>query len=198
MSKKMIQMDKEIEEIQSHNRVLEARVLQLEASVDEMEEPVEEIKITLENFYKSGVYPDSPTPDSNPTVTVQKFDPKISAIIEVAMVEAPVTKILISKVQIEQLDQLQDIYKVLRVIPNSSSDGSMDGYRLAGIPYDSITHQLGLRNGDILVAVNGQSVYLQSDSQVKQAWQAGKDSGTFTFLIERRNRYQILHYDLEK
>jgi len=37
MSKKMIQMDKEIEEIQSHNRVLEARLLQLEASVDEKE-----------------------------------------------------------------------------------------------------------------------------------------------------------------
>ena len=44
---------------------------------------------------------------------------------------------------------------MMRVIPHKNGQGELDGFRLSGIRRGTLIEGLGLRNGDILHAVNG-------------------------------------------
>ena len=75
MSKKINQMEEEIESLQTQNRLLEARVIELETSVGEMEKPVKDMEAILSILYKTGMSADASTSDS--IVKKSKSDPNI-------------------------------------------------------------------------------------------------------------------------
>ena len=203
MSKKMNQMDAALDRLQMENSILQAQVVDLESRVAEIEKPVKEMKSAYDELPKSRARASG----SQSTDTVQKMEPKMPEIIEAEMKSSSITKFLISKTQIEQMDHvldlhLQELYQLVRLIPHRSSDEAthefIDGYTMAGIANGSFVHQLGLRNGDILVAINGTFVSQPSELRMKDAWRVAKKTDGFTFLIVRRKKYRIFHYGLEK
>jgi general secretion pathway protein C len=56
------------------------------------------------------------------------------------------------------LNNLPSLFTQMRAIPNLGPDGQSHGFKLSEIQPDSIFQQIGLRDGDILTGVGGQSV----------------------------------------
>lgn len=71
------------------------------------------------------------------------------------------------------------------------SHGKQRGYRLKSVKGGSLAQRLGLRGGDVLVAVNG--VALTSDGQAWRAYNASKDASTIRVVIQRGSRC-FTHY----
>jgi general secretion pathway protein C len=56
------------------------------------------------------------------------------------------------------LSNMAALFTQVRAIPNLGPDGRSNGFRLSEIQPDSIFQQIGLRNGDVLMGVSGQSI----------------------------------------
>jgi general secretion pathway protein C len=56
------------------------------------------------------------------------------------------------------LNNLAALFTQVRAIPNLGPDGQSHGFKLSEIQPDSIFQQIGLRDGDVLTGVGGQSV----------------------------------------
>ncbi|MCO4748198.1 MAG: hypothetical protein KC912_25615, partial [Proteobacteria bacterium] len=56
------------------------------------------------------------------------------------------------------LADLDALGRMGRAIPHRGPDGQIDGYRLSGIRRNSLGEKLGIRNGDIIHAANGQAL----------------------------------------
>lgn len=78
--------------------------------------------------------------------------------------------------------------------PHQGDDGQVDGYRLSRIRRGELAEGLGLRNGDVVHAVNGQP--LTSVSGAMAALQALQDASSFTFEITRRGSPLRLEYEV--
>jgi general secretion pathway protein C len=82
----------------------------------------------------------------------------------------------------------------LRVVPHKDSGGNVDGYRLSAIRRGSIFDKLGIKNGDIVHAANGQA--LTSTEGALGVYNTLKNERSFTFEITRRNQRQTLEYEV--
>ena len=82
----------------------------------------------------------------------------------------------------------------VRVVPHKGSDGAIDGYRLSAIRKGSLFEKLGIKNGDIVHAVNGQA--LTSSDGALQVYSSLKSERSFTFDITRRNQRQSLDFEV--
>jgi general secretion pathway protein C len=56
------------------------------------------------------------------------------------------------------LNNMASLFTQVRAIPNLGPDGQSHGFKLSEIQPDSIFQQIGLRDGDVLTGVGGQSV----------------------------------------
>jgi general secretion pathway protein C len=56
------------------------------------------------------------------------------------------------------LNNMASLFTQMRAIPNLGPDGRSNGFRLSEIQPDSIFQQIGLRDGDVLTGVSGQSI----------------------------------------
>ena len=56
------------------------------------------------------------------------------------------------------LNNMAALFTQVRAIPNLGPDGRSNGFRLSEIQPDSIFQQIGLRDGDVLTGVGGQSI----------------------------------------
>jgi general secretion pathway protein C len=56
------------------------------------------------------------------------------------------------------LSNMAALFTQVRAIPNLGPDGRSNGFRLSEIQPDSIFQQIGLRDGDVLTGVSGQSI----------------------------------------
>jgi len=56
------------------------------------------------------------------------------------------------------LNNMASLFTQVRAIPNLGPDGRSNGFRLSEIQPDSIFQQIGLRDGDVLTDVGGQSI----------------------------------------
>ena len=56
------------------------------------------------------------------------------------------------------LNNMAALFTQMRAVPNLGPDGHSNGFKLSEIQPDSIFQQIGLRDGDILTGVGGQSV----------------------------------------
>ena len=194
MSPKINKMEQEILEIQAQNAILEARVSELEEDIQEMEEPIKQLESIVGIISKSGF--STRTSTSHSRASKGEVDPTLLENIKEGMKNAPVTPFTISKTQMEMLKQTNELSKMLRIVPHRSSEGYIDGYRLSGIRRGSVPEQLGVKNGDILMAVNGKP--MSSMSEAMERYQETQNASSFTFLIIRRGGYKILSYSLEE
>jgi len=75
------------------------------------------------------------------------------------------------------LNNMASLFTQVRAIPNLGPNGQSNGFKLSEIQPDSIFQQIGLRDGDILTGVGGQSV--------------GDPSKAFQLLTSLRNQNSI-------
>lgn len=83
------------------------------------------------------------------------------------------------------MESLEELAKQARAFPHRGPDG-VDGYRLSAIRKGSLAEQLGLRNADIVHAVNG--LPITSPAEAMQAFQELQDETELTAEITRRGQ----------
>jgi membrane-associated protease RseP (regulator of RpoE activity) len=111
-----------------------------------------------------------------------------------------VTKAGPNKFIVEQslIDQItadpEKLQSEVRVSAHKGSDGQTDGFRLSGIRRRSMFKQLGIKNGDIVHAVNGQS--LTDANKAVEAYGSLQGVSSFTFEVTRRNERQVFEYEV--
>lgn len=82
-----------------------------------------------------------------------------------------------------------DVWAGIRVVPFHRG-GVVEGFRLFGVRPDSYAHAVGLRDRDVVRAVNG--VRLDGPSAVFAAWSAHRGATEFTLEIERERKVETL------
>ena len=92
------------------------------------------------------------------------------------------------------LENPEQLYTQIRVIPHNNANGEIDGYRLSGIRRRSFFYKLGVKNGDVVHSVNGQA--LNSMSSAMEAYNSMANGSEFNFDITRRNQRQTFEYEV--
>ncbi|MEL6346722.1 MAG: type II secretion system protein GspC [Myxococcota bacterium] len=114
--------------------------------------------------------------------------------------ESGVSKVGDNKYVVDQdtfdrlLENPEQLYTQVRVVPHKNKDGEIDGYRLSGIRRKSFFYQLGVKNGDIVHSVNGKP--LTSMSAAMDAYNSLTSSREFSFDLTRRNKQQTFDYEV--
>ena len=84
--------------------------------------------------------------------------------------------------------------KLGRALLHRGPDGNYDGYRLSAIRSGSLADQLGIKNGDVVHSVNGQS--LDSMQAAMGAYNTMQNESNFCIDVTRRGEKQTLCYDV--
>lgn len=92
------------------------------------------------------------------------------------------------------LENPEQLYTQVRVVPHKNKDGEIDGYRLSGIRRKSFFYKLGVKNGDIVHSVNGKP--LTSMGAAMDAYNSLSSAKDFSFDITRRNKQQTFDYEV--
>jgi general secretion pathway protein C len=94
---------------------------------------------------------------------------------------------------VEQLENLGQFMKEARLTPHFTA-GQPDGFMLSSLPPNSLLARMGLRNGDIMKGVNGQTFTSLED--VLQIYQQLQTEPVLQLEIVRGNRPQTLTYEI--
>jgi len=92
------------------------------------------------------------------------------------------------------MTNLDALARMGRAIPHRGADGQIDGYRLSGIRRNSLGQKIGIKNGDIVHAVNGHP--LTSMQGAMAAYQALQSDSSFSFEVTRRGQRMNLEYEV--
>ena len=92
------------------------------------------------------------------------------------------------------MENPEQLYSQVRATPHKGADGKVDGYRLSGIRRRSLFYKLGIKNGDVVHAVNGKP--LDSMSSAMSAYDSLQSSKDFSFEVTRRNKKQTFEYEV--
>lgn len=128
-------------------------------------------------------------PDDSKPAGPQTAPPKTAAP-ETRAADIPLKRTVVEKAY-ANLDLLA---KQTRIRPNYTN-GRVDGYRLSRIPPNSILRQMRLRRGDIILAVNGES--LTSPDEILKVYDSLKSNDSMVLTIKRNNRQQTINYHFE-
>jgi len=79
-------------------------------------------------------------------------------------------------------------------VPHKGSDGEVDGYRLSAIRRGSLFDKLGIKNGDVVHAVNG--LPLTNMEGAMSAFQSLQSEDEFSFDVTRRNKKSTFEYEI--
>lgn len=79
------------------------------------------------------------------------------------------------------------------IAPNYRN-GQPRGFRLRSVRSDSVFSAIGIRNGDVLLSVNGTE--LDSPQRALELYQAMLSQSSVTMQVERRGREQTLQYNI--
>ncbi|GAB6097746.1 general secretion pathway protein GspC [Desulfatiferula olefinivorans] len=94
----------------------------------------------------------------------------------------------------ESLKDLNKLMKDVRIRPHFK-DGEADGLIISGIRGDSVFKQLGLRNGDIILGVDGNKI--QSVDDAMKLYGGLKNMENMKVEIKRRGQIQTLDFDIK-
>ncbi len=104
-------------------------------------------------------------------------------------------KIIVERSLVEDaLANVESLATKIRVVPHKGSDGEVDGYRLSAIRRGSLFDKLGIKNGDVVHAVNGMP--LTSMEGAMSAFQTLQSDDDFNFEVTRRNKKQTFEYEI--
>lgn len=94
----------------------------------------------------------------------------------------------------QNLQDLEGLSRMGRALLHRGTDGNFDGYRLSAIRRGSLPDSLGIRNGDVIHAVNGME--LSSVQGAMEAYSTLQNETGFTFEVSRRGQTMTLEYDV--
>ena len=190
MSAKINKLEQDIAAVQMQNAALEAQVVQLEADVQKMEQSMEELQPVIDMIEHFG----APSP---PSARKKKgLPPDWEKTNTENSKNAPTINLSITKEQIALINQQNTENSLLRTTLNRTEDGYVKGYRLTGIRRMSLPYELGFKNGDVLVAVNGKPIYPKEEALKR--YQEVEQASSFTLLLIRRNTYQKLQFSVQE
>jgi len=89
---------------------------------------------------------------------------------------------------------IESISRMGRALLHRGPDGEFDGYRLSAIRRNTLADQLGIKNGDVIHSVNGQS--LNSVQGAMSAYQGMMSDSNFAFEITRRGQRVTMEYEV--
>ena len=95
----------------------------------------------------------------------------------------------------EPVDLVDELINKARISVHKGSDGQTDGFRLSGIRRTSLWKRMGIKNGDIVHSVNGQT--LNDANKAAEAYGSLQGVSNFTFEVTRRNERQIFEYEVQ-
>jgi len=95
----------------------------------------------------------------------------------------------------KNINDLESISRMGRALLHRGPDGEFDGYRLSSIRRGSLAEQLGIKNGDVIHAVNGES--LNSMQAAMGAYNTMRSQSSFCFEITRRGAPTEICYDVQ-
>lgn len=111
-----------------------------------------------------------------------------------------ITKLSDTKFQVDQsvidgaMGNLEQLASQLHASPHKGPDGQVDGYRLSAIRKGSLLERLGVKNGDIVKAVNGKP--LTSTEGAMSLYSSMSSEKSFSFDITRRSQDTTLEYEI--
>ncbi len=82
----------------------------------------------------------------------------------------------------------------IRAVPKTDESGKVIGYRLSGIKRSSLFRKLGIKNGDVVHAVNGHD--LTSISSALAAFDSLQSERSFKFDVTSRKKKQTYEYEV--
>ena len=104
-------------------------------------------------------------------------------------------KIIVERALVDDaLANVESLATKIRVVPHKGSDGEVDGYRLSAIRRGSLFDKLGIKNGDVVHAVNG--LPLTSMEGAMSAFQSLQSEDEFSFDVTRRNKKSTFEYEI--
>jgi general secretion pathway protein C len=92
------------------------------------------------------------------------------------------------------LNNLAALFTQVRAIPNLGPDGQSHGFKLSEIQPDSIFQQIGLRDGDVLTGVGGQSV--GDPAQAMQLLASLRNQNSVSLTVMRGGQAVQLQYNI--
>jgi general secretion pathway protein C len=92
------------------------------------------------------------------------------------------------------LNHMASLFTQIRAIPNLGTDGQSNGFRLSEIQPDSIFQQIGLRDGDVLTSVEGQSV--GDPAKAMELLSNLRDQSMINLTVMRDGRAMRLQYNI--
>jgi general secretion pathway protein C len=110
--------------------------------------------------------------------------------------EAPVssTNIALSRSQInESLQDINKLMKEIRIRPHFKN-GESDGLIVSGIKSDSIFKKMGLRNGDIIMGVDGNKI--ESVEDAMKLHSGLNEASNVQLQIKRRGRLENIDFEI--
>lgn len=111
-----------------------------------------------------------------------------------------ITKLSDTKFAVDQsvidgaMGNLEQLASQLHASPHKGPDGQIDGYRLSAIRKGSLLERLGVKNGDIVKAVNGKP--LTSTEGAMSLYSSMSSEKSFSFDITRRSQDTTLEYEI--
>jgi len=107
------------------------------------------------------------------------------------------TEFTLSRAEVDkQLSNLSAILQDAKAVPyKSPGSDAVEGFKMVAIKSGSIYEKIGLKRGDVLKGVNGESV--TSPQQAMELYQALKDSSNIKLKIIRGGSEKDLSYDIK-
>jgi len=104
-------------------------------------------------------------------------------------------KIALKREQIDNaVNDLGNLMKQVRIRPHYK-DGKSDGLTLSGIRSNSIFSEMGFRNGDVIVGVDGNNI--ESVDDALKLYENLQEADSVQVQIRRRGRMQTIDYSVE-
>lgn len=195
MSGRIEKLENNISDLQVKNQALEARVTQLEKELKEVEQSVAPVKTFSKLFDASLRSSESLSEDTLQTQSSETESQRRSDKIISREKNASSKEILLSKeLQQRTKSDLKSAILSLRLIPWNNADRLLEGYRVSGVRKVSLPYQLGIKNGDIVIAVNGKPVYPTSEAMDRYG-ELGNGYPIHVLII-RRGQNVILKYSV--
>lgn len=95
----------------------------------------------------------------------------------------------------DSMKNINSLMKEVRIRPHFSG-GKPDGLSLTGIKPNSIFKKMGLRNGDIIMGVDGENI--ESVDDAITFYNSLKSSSDVELQIKRRGKQQTINYSIEE
>ncbi|HKK90012.1 MAG TPA: PDZ domain-containing protein, partial [Desulfobacteraceae bacterium] len=92
------------------------------------------------------------------------------------------------------MGNINTLMKQVRIRPHFSG-GKPDGMLLYGIKHDSLFKKMGLRNGDIIMGVDGKKIRSVDDALA--LYQNLKNASGVDMQIKRRGRLKEINYNVQ-